>query len=694
MTLLRPIVPVWRFCPDLGRSSWEAHLPALPSSVLVAMLDATTTALLTVSTRGEVIWRNDAARRLDETITGGLRALPLLSATPDGPAVELPAATATGTSRYLQVTCHPLPDDGPTTPLLYELVDVTDRRTERDRADNYSWRLANIEQLARVGTWEWHIPTDEVVWSPTLLRMIGLDPKTKLDYPTYLTMLHPEDVELVSSTLAEALRTAAPFTYTHRMYQADSRSLRILECYGEVFADDAGRPVRMLGTAHDITEMRQVQDRLAYLAEHDPLTGLPNRRALTARLGALLTGDNVTASTLLLVDVDNFKDINDLRGHAIGDEVLRLMARLLTAHSPAGSVVGRLGGDEFAVLLPGHSADRAMAVASELCDRIARTPLAVRGEPLRVTLSIGAAPLDAAADDDEVLLAHADLALYQAKAEGRNRARLFTPEQHRQAAQRVDVVSRVRRALDTGQLQLAAQPIIDLTDGQVRSYELLVRVRDGHRMIMPGDFLPALERGDMVCELDRWVVRTAVRALAVSGGVRDGLHLDVNISSRSLENPKFGDWIVATLAASAVPATRLGLEITETTAIANLDAARRLASTLTSAGCGFSLDDFGAGYGSFVYLKHLPFSTVKIAGEFVRQADHGGSDPILIDAVVRAAHGLGMRTVAEHIDRPELVPVLRRLGVDSGQGFHLGRPEPLDDLVRRHTASDTSAPIG
>jgi EAL domain-containing protein (putative c-di-GMP-specific phosphodiesterase class I) len=249
--------------------------------------------------------------------------------------------------------------------------------------------------------------------------------------------------------------------------------------------------------------------------------------------------------------------------------------------------------------------------------------------------------------DHELLLAHADLALYQAKGEGKNRARLFVPEQHPRAVQRVDVVHRVRQALDTGQLQLDAQPIVDLADGRVCGYELLVRVDDGREpRIMPGDFLPALERGDMVCELDRWVIRTAVGALAV-------------------------------------PPTRLGLEITEAAAIANPVAARRLAATLTAAGCGFGLDDFGAGYGSFVYLKHLPFTTVKIAGEFVRHADHGGSDPILIDAVVRAAHGLGMQTVAEHVDRPELVPVLRQLGVDRGQGFHLGQPERLDELMRR-----------
>ncbi|MEQ4299818.1 EAL domain-containing protein [Plantactinospora sp. B6F1] len=665
-------------------------MPALPSSVPAAVLDTTSTALLTTAETGEVTWYNRAAQRLGQLIGADIGSLPFGTATPDGPPVELRCLTADGAVRHLRVTCRRLPSlpraaAEPDGRLVYELADVTEQRADRRRADDYAWRLSHIEQLARVGTWEWHLPTDQVVWSPTLKAMIGLDPETALDYPTYRTMVHPDDLGVIEATLEQAIREANSFTYTHRMYLANSRQMRVLECYGEVFTDESGRPLRMLGTAHDITEIRQVQDELAYLAEHDPLTGLPNRRALTARMSELTGGDAAPAA-LLLIDIDNFKDINDLRGHAIGDEVLRLLARLLPDHLPAEAVLGRLGGDEFAVLLPCCDADRALAVGAGLCDLVARTPLAVRGEPLRVTLSIGAAPLDAA-DDDALLLAHADLALYQAKGEGRNRARLFAPEQQRLAAQRVDLVSRVRRALDTGQLQLDAQPIIDLGDDRVRSYELLMRVRDDqHRQIGPGDFLPALESGDMIYELDRWVVETATRALASARAAGVELRLDVNISSRSLEDPSFGDWVVGTLAAVGVPATQLGLEITETTAIANLAAARRLASTLTSAGCRFSLDDFGAGYGSFVYLKHLPFTAVKIAGEFVRQADHGGSDPILIDAVVRAAHGLGMRTVAEHIDRPELVPVLRGLGVDRGQGYHLGRPEPLRELMARTIA--------
>lgn len=429
----------------------------------------------------------------------------------------------------------------------------------------------------------------------------------------------------------------------------------------------------------DITEVKNTQNELTHLADHDPLTGLVNRHAITSRLSEVLC--ETKAGGLLLIDVDNFKDINDVRGHAIGDEVMRALAHILLGALPQTATLGRFGGDEFAVVLSEGDAEYALALAEALCGIVAKTPLPVFDDRLRVTLSIGAAPAGGERDC-EVLIANADVGLYEAKTAGRNRARLFTPEQYRQTVQRVNVVRRVRDAMDEGRLELDAQPIVDLATGKTSSYELLVRLRDGmYPTIGPAEFVPPLERGDCVRQLDRWVVEEATTALATRFARTAKLHLDVNVSSRSMDDPSFGDWVVGRLHDLNIEPPRLGLEITETTAISNLVAARHLAETLTAAGCRFSLDDFGAGFGSFVYLKNLPFTTVKIAGEFVRQADTDGVDAVLVDAVVRAATGLGMTTVAEYVDRKALVEALQRLGVDRGQGYHLGRPTPLHLLI-------------
>jgi diguanylate cyclase (GGDEF)-like protein len=659
----------------------------------VSVFDAMSTALLLTDGDGTPRWHNRALAALLDGLPA--TAISLRDVAPGTPAVEIQLPGCDHSGRWVEVRCRPMGDHR-----LYELADVTTQRAEREHSNRHEWRLAHTERLANIGTWEWHPATGAVVWSEALLESFGYPVGSTLDYETYVSLLHPEDVPLIEGTLTEALQKITSFSYTHRMYLADRVTLRHFECYGEVFADETGAPVRVLGVAHDITDIRRTQDELTYLADHDPLTGMVNRRVVTARLGELLAGKGTDGSRaggrltdgrltggsltggLLIIDIDNFKDVNDLRGHAVGDEVMRCMARLVQDHLPQTAVLGRLGGDEFAVVLAEGDSVDALAAGEAICNAASSTPLVVFGDPLRVTVSIGAAPVDGESDC-EVLLAHADLALYEAKNAGRNRTRLFAPEQYRHAVQRVNVVRRVREALDTGRLELDAQPIVDLASGRTTSYELLARLRDGvYPEIGPADFLPTLERGDLVRELDRWVIEQATAALARPVAVREGLCLDVNVSSRSMDDAGFGEWVVSRLRQMGIDPPRLGLEITETTAISNLDAARRLAATLTSAGCRFSLDDFGAGFGSFVYLKHLPFTTVKIAGEFVSQADVAGSDDrVLVDAVVRAATGLGMTTVAEYIDREPLVAALQELGVDRGQGFHLGKPAPLRLLV-------------
>ena len=298
-----------------------------------------------------------------------------------------------------------------------------------------------------------------------------------------------------------------------------------------------------------------------------------------------------------------------------------------------------------------------------------------------MTISIGVAVVtsDVAVESG---LAQADLALYEAKRAGRNRARLFAPDQYQAAVRRVSVLQRVGAGLDEGTMQLHAQPIVDLATGRVGRSEVLIRLRDGQEpTLQPAEFLPAAARTDLVLRIDRWVLERAIAALAGPRARADGRCLEVNVSARSLDDPELGRWILDQLKLAEVEPGRLGLEITETAAITNLDAARHLARQLREAGCGFTLDDFGAGFASFSHLKHLPFTAVKIAGEFVLQVDDDPVDRALISAVVGVARQLGMRTVAEHVHRSPMVAHLRALGVDDGQGYLLGKPRPLADLL-------------
>jgi diguanylate cyclase (GGDEF)-like protein/PAS domain S-box-containing protein len=638
---------------------------------------------LVVLRDGTAVWVNDAARALVEPYggrwTGAETVVDLLAdVRPGARRVIVRWTSPSGGDRWWRVAHTVL---GP--PGGGSFFEITDR-TELFLAERPigmaapQWRLDRLEALARMGSWVWDIAEDRIEWSGALLAMVGLPPGTTLDFATFRTMVHPDDLPMVESMLAGGLASGVPFTYTHRIRRTDGVE-RIFECHGEVYTDPAGRRIRLLGTVRDVTEQRRARDELAYLAEHDPLTGLANRRRITARLAECAAQPG--GATLLLIDIDHFKDINDLRGHAVGDRVMRCIAATIEGRLGDGAMLGRLGGDEFAVVLPGCDPEQGITLGEQLCDRVADEAIVDGDSALRVTVSVGVAAV-ASGENVEVGLGHADLALYEAKNAGRNRARLFAPDQYRQAVARVSLLERVGSALADGTMELDAQPIVDLATGRAERWELLIRLRDGRRPALgPAEFLPAAERTDLVLELDRWVLARAVRALASERARAGGLRFEVNISARSLEDDDLGGWVLDQLSALDVQPGRLGLEITETTAITNLTAAQRLVGRLTEAGCGFSLDDFGAGFGSFSHLKHLPFTAVKIAGEFVRQVDADRVDRALVCAVVGVAQELGMRTVAEHVDRPELVGRLRELGVHDGQGFHLGRPRPLRELV-------------
>jgi diguanylate cyclase (GGDEF)-like protein len=640
---------------------------------------------LVVLRNGATEWVNDAARTLVEphggTWTGAGSAADLLGEIGCGARrVMVRWSSPAGGDRWWRVTSTAL--SSPAGGVFFEITD----RTELFLAERQvgaaapHWRLDRLEALARMGSWVWDIAADRIEWSEALLAMLGLPVGSTLDYPTFCKMVHPDDLSMVGSELARAMASGEPFSYTHRIHAVDATE-RIFECHGEVLTDPTGRRIRLFGTARDVTEQHRARAELAYLAEHDSLTGVANRRRITARLAECAA--EPAGATLLLIDIDKFKDVNDLRGHAVGDRVMRRIAATVSARLDAGAVLGRLGGDEFAVVLPGCDPERGIALGEKLCDAVAGEVVVEGDSALRVTVSVGVATVGCA-ENVEVALGQADLALYAAKNAGRNRARLFAPDQYRQAVARVSLLARVGDALGAGTMELDAQPIVDLATGRADRWELLIRLRDGlDPSVGPAEFLPAVERTDLVLQLDRWVLGRAVRALASEPARARDLRLEVNISARSLEDDELGDWVLSRLAALDVRPERLGLEMTETTAITNLAAAQRLVRRLTGAGCGFSLDDFGAGFGSFSHLKHLPFTAVKIDGEFVRQADTNRVDRAMVCAVVGVADELGMRTVAEQVERAELVGRLRELGVDDGQGFHLGRPQPLTGLLGR-----------
>ncbi|KAA2265843.1 EAL domain-containing protein [Solihabitans fulvus] len=629
--------------------------------------------------QGTLRWANPAlAAMLDipaDQTTG--RSLPaLLPGIPETPrpglALLVPTREAPG-HRWLDITCDTLPGD---TELLYRAIDVTDWRDRELEATHEAHALRRAQVLGRMGNWEWFVTDDRVVWSDALLDMFGYPPGTELDFARYCQLVHPDDLPALQATLEHAMHNGTPFTYTHRIRVADNTE-RVFECFGEIITDTDGNPTQVLGTAHDITQARRVHDELLRMAEEDPLTGLPNRRALTRELERQLATGNPGA--LLLLDLDNFKDVNDLRGHAVGDRVMRTLASTLHTRLTQHQVLGRLGGDEFAVILPNHTTHQATEVAARLRNAVAALPLITCGINTRITVSTGVAEYTQG-DSWELVLANADLALYASKAAGRDRVTVYDPGHYADTAKRVSMLDRLRTALDKGGFELHAMPMVQLASNRTLGYELLLRLNDGQAPALgPAEFLPEAERSGLILDIDRWVLSKAIDALVTDPSPH--LRFNVNVSGRTLEDEDFADFVLDKLAAAGVAPGRLGLEITETAAVTNLDAARALSTRLRAIGCRITLDDFGSGFGSFIHLKHLPITGIKIDGEFVHAIDTPGADAVLVSGIVAITRGLGLSVVAEWVERPAQVEALTNLGVRVAQGFHFGRPRHLTDVL-------------
>ncbi|MGE0570920.1 MAG: putative bifunctional diguanylate cyclase/phosphodiesterase [Dehalococcoidia bacterium] len=439
----------------------------------------------------------------------------------------------------------------------------------------------------------------------------------------------------------------------------------------------------------DIGALKHAERELVKLANHDALTGLLNRRAFEALAeDALAVGQQ---PALLFVDLDGFKYVNDELGHRTGDDLLSAIGGCIRDAVADAGIVARLGGDEFAVMLPGNHLDIAEQVAIVVADSIRQLRFLVGGRSVRVTASVGIATAPAHGETLRDLLSNADLAMYAAKEFG-DRTCVYSPglragpfDSHLQWEQTI------REAIEDDGLVLLAQPIRHLASGR-RHYELLLRIRGPEGAYhMPGDFLPVAEQSGLIHQLDRWVVREAVMFAAAMQRTGAIVPIEVNLSGRAFADTGLLGLAREAITASGVDARLLIFEITETAAIADMPRARAFIESLRALGCRFAIDDFGAGFSSFAYLKHLPVDFLKIDGSFVVDLVADLGDRHLVRSMVQLARGLGKETVAEFVGDDATIEVLARLGVDYAQGYHIGEPVTLDSVLNELQADRRAA---
>ena len=455
-----------------------------------------------------------------------------------------------------------------------------------------------------------------------------------------------------------------------------------------VFQDSVFHGYR--GTCKDVTAAKRDEEKLVYLANQDHLTGLANRRSFMEDLVREVRRSerHQSQGALLLLDLDHFKLINDTAGHAAGDDVIVQVGALLRRLARNEDLIARLSGDEFALSFPDISTDQALVRGRQILEQIALLKPREGGKVRNITASIGVVVFPEHGNEIVDLLAKADTAMYTAKDAGRNHVHLYCENDRalERMGSQLTWKERIHQALEDDLFTLAYQPIVAISGVSAQRFEVLVRMLDQNGKVhMPGNFIPTAEQFGLIREVDKVIVRKAIRELAKLPSNGEPIGFSINLSGLSIGDPQMLALIGDEIAASSIDPSRLTFEVTETAACENMSRAIEFINCVRALGCRIALDDFGVGFSSFSYLKHIRVDMIKIDGSFIRNIHASREDQLFVKALVDVAKGLGIKTTAEFVESAEVLDKIRSLGIDYAQGYHLGRP--LNSILH-----DVSAP--
>jgi len=565
-------------------------------------------------------------------------------------------------------------------------VEAAKRALEQESVDRRKAERSELVALQRLklhlertpmGVIEWDMEFRVASWNPAAETIFGHMASEMLGESGYRLVNGAPDNERLASMWMELMQTRHSTRVSMRNKTKRGEEIQT-EWYNTPLVDENDKVIGVASLVQDVTERVNTERTIHYMAHHDALTGLPNRRLMQDRLNqAVLSARRQQRHVgLLFIDLDRFKLVNDTLGHETGDYVLRDVSKRLTKLVREGDTVSREGGDEFVIVLPDlEKPEFAQIVANKILAELSQ-PIEVSGHELTVTASIGISHYPNDATDIQHLLKHADSAMYQAKDSGRNTARFFTSDLNFLLSKRLEVESRLRRGIERNEFFLRYQPQVDVMSGKIVGLEALLRWNDPqHGEIYPKDFISIAEELGLIVPLGEWVFRTT--CMQIKAWDQEGYHdltVSVNLSPRQFISRKLLPSMKSALLESGISATRIDLEITETIAMRNLEQSIEILTELRRLGATISIDDFGVGYSSLGQLKRLPAQTLKIDRSFISQIPEDANSCSITEAIIAMGKRLKLRVIAEGVEQVSQLEFLRTHGCDAFQGFLFAKP--------------------
>ena len=554
------------------------------------------------------------------------------------------------------------------------------------RASEERYVLAT--QATNDGIWDWDLTTNEIFYTSRWQNMLGLEAEDCYASPDeWLSRVNPEDQERLNEAIDAHLQGLTPTLECEYRIMHQDGGYRWMLCRGLALFDAQLKPYRMAGSQSDITLRKQLEEQLIHKAMHDELTGLPNRALFMDRLNIVLEqiqSHRDGGAAVMFLDIDHFKIVNDSLGHAKGDALLVAFSQRLEKCLRPGDTVSRFGGDEFAILV--DSIDSIDEV-KKIGDRISlslKKPFLLDGRELFANASIGVVFTDGGNQSAEDMLRDADIAMYHSKNNGRSRYEIFHPEMREHTLKRLQQEGEIRRALRNHEFVLHYQPVFMVESRQVVGFEALIRWQHPTRgLLAPIEFLEVAEQSGLIIQIGEWVLRTAcIQAQTWNEARERPLQMAVNLSASQLNDKNLIALVKSVLEESGLAPHCLELELTETTALQNIEYTIKVLQTLRQMGVNIAVDDFGKGYSSLDYIKNLPSNTLKIDRLFISDLSGFGSESesAIVLAMVTMAHQLHLKVTAEGVETEEQLRLLTQMNCDPIQGYYMSKPAPAREI--------------